>query len=441
MGATLTLLNLAGAIALLMWGVYMVQSGVQRAFGAGLKRFLSRALSSRLKAAGAGLAATALMQSSTATGLIVASLAAAGAMPLAAALAVMLGANVGTTLIVQLFSFNVSHIAPLPILMGVVMFRAGGRRTRDLGRVGIGLGLMLLALSLLLDIITPYEDAPSLRLLMGGIATDPIVACLFGALIAWAAHSSVAVVMLIVSFAAKGIVPPEAALALTIGANLGSALNPLLEAGRSDDPASRRLGAGNFAIRLIGAAAVLPALGWIGPRLVSVVPDAGRAVADFHTAFNLALALVFLPALGPVARLAERLLPRRVEPAHPGEPIYLDASARDTPSVAIGCAAREVLRMADLLDAMIDEAAEALRRRDRETIARVRKQDDALDRLDDAIKRYIADLDPDGLADEEQARLEAILAFALNLEGAGDVVERELMDCAAKLAKSGGALD
>ncbi len=441
MGATLTLLNLAGAIALLMWGVYMVQSGVQRAFGAGLKRFLSQALSSRLKAVAAGLGVTALVQSSTATGLIVASLAAAGLVPLATALAVMLGANVGTTLIVQLFSFNVSHIAPLPILMGVVMFRAGGRRTRDLGRVGIGLGLMLLALSLLLDVITPYEDAPSLRLLLGGIATDPIVACLFGALVAWAAHSSVAVVMLIVSFAAKGVLPLEAALALTIGANLGSALNPLLEAGSSDDPASRRLGAGNFAIRLAGAAVALPALGWIGPRLAAVVPDAGRAVADFHTAFNLVLAIVFLPALGPVALLLGKLLPRRLEPAHPGDPLYLDPAARDTPSIALGCAAREALRMADLLDAMIDEGADALRRRDREAIAAVRKQDDALDRLDDAIKRYVADLDPDGLADGEQARLEAILAFALNLESAGDVVERELMDCATKLAKRGAALD
>ena len=441
MGATLTLVNLAGAIALLMWGVYMVQSGVQRAFGAGLKRFLSRALSSRPKAAAAGLGATAIMQSSTATGLIVASFAAAGVMPLATALAVMLGANVGTTLIVQALSFNVTQLAPLPILAGVAMFRAGGRRTRDLGRVAIGLGLMLLALSLLLSLITPYEDAPSLRLLMGAVATDPLVACLFGALMAWAAHSSVAVVMLIVSFAAKGVVPLEAALALALGANLGSALNPLLEGGRGEDPASRRLGVGNFAIRLAGAAAVAPALGWLGPRLAALAPDAGRAVANFHTAFNLALALAFMPALGPVARLLEKALPRRMEAPDPGQPLYLDATARDTPSIALGCAARETLRMADLLDTMLDDAADALRRSDRAAIAQVRKQDDALDRLDAAIKRYIADLDPDGLADDEHARLDATLAFALNLEGAGDVVERELMDCAAKLDKRGTAFD
>jgi len=196
MGATLSLLNLAGAIALLLWGVHMVQSGVQRAFGPDLRRFLARALGNRVRAAAAGLGVTAILQSSTATGLMVASFAASGFVALVPALAVMLGANVGTTLIVQALSFDVSRLSPLLLLAGVVMFRTGGTRTRDVGRVAIGLGLMLIALSQLLEIVTPYEDVPSLRILMGGIATDPLISLAFGALLAWAAHSSVAIVLL-----------------------------------------------------------------------------------------------------------------------------------------------------------------------------------------------------------------------------------------------------
>ncbi|MGB7092412.1 MAG: Na/Pi symporter, partial [Methylovirgula sp.] len=208
MNATLSLLDLGGAVALLLWGLHMVQSGIQRAFGPDLRRGLGQAFSNRLKAFGAGLGVTAILQSSTATGLMVAGFAAGGLVDLVPALAAMLGANVGTTLIVQLFSFNLAAAAPLLLVVGVLMFRQGNAsRTRDLGRVAIGLGLMLLALSQLLLIVTPYEDVPSLRILLGAIATQPIIALMFGALLTWAAHSSVAIVLLVMSFATKGVIP------------------------------------------------------------------------------------------------------------------------------------------------------------------------------------------------------------------------------------------
>src|SRR5271154_296291 len=205
MDATLTLIDLAGSIALLLWGVHMVQSGIQRAFGPNLRRVLGAALGGGAKAFLAGLGITAVLQSSTATGLMVTGFAAGGLVDLVPGLAAMLGANVGTTLIVQLLSFDISRVAPLFILIGVIMFRRGGiTRTRDLGRVGIGLGLILIALTQLLAILTPYEDVPSLRLLLGMIATVPIIDVIVGAALTWAAHSSVAIVLLIMSFAAQG---------------------------------------------------------------------------------------------------------------------------------------------------------------------------------------------------------------------------------------------
>jgi len=437
MDASLSLLNLAGAIALLLWGVHMVQSGVQRAFGSDLRRFLTRALSSRIKAAAAGLGVTAVLQSSTATGLMVASFASGGFVALVPALAVMLGANVGTTLIVQALSFDVSRLSPVLLLAGVAMFRAGGTRTRDVGRVAIGLGLMLIALSQLLEIVTPYEDVPSLRILMGGIATDPLISMAFGALLAWAAHSSVAVVLLVMSFTAKGVVPLNAALALVVGANIGTALNPFIEGARNGEAAGRRVVVGNVITRLIGAAATLPFLTWIGSHLVQIEPDFLRAIADFHTVFNLLLGLAFLPVLGPFARILERTLPDRIEPADPARPLYLDVAAAETPSIALGHAAREVLRMVDVLDAMIEGVAEAIRRRDREAISRTRRLDDVLDALNREIKHYVSSFDLDSMTDDEHRRLEAVLTFALNLESAGDVVERNIAAFAAKTLKRG----
>src|SRR5438045_1631305 len=209
MNATLTLINLAGSIALLIWGVHMVQTGVTRAFGPHLRRILSYALGNRFKAFVAGLGVTSLLQSSTATGLMVTSFAAGGLVDLVPALAVMLGANVGTTLIVQALSFDVSRISFLLILIGVFMFRRSTiTRTRDLGRVGIGLGLMLIALEHLLALITPYEDTPSLRMLLGTITTEPMIGLLLAAGLTWAAHSSVAMVLHVLSHAAKGVVSP-----------------------------------------------------------------------------------------------------------------------------------------------------------------------------------------------------------------------------------------
>jgi phosphate:Na+ symporter len=440
MDATLSLLNLAGAIALLLWGVHMVQSGVQRAFGPDLRRLLAKALDTRIKAAAAGLGVTAVLQSSTATGLMAASFASAGFVALVPALAVMLGANVGTTLIVQALSFDVSRLSPLLLIAGVAMFRGGGARTRDVGRVAIGFGLMLLALPQLLDIITPYEDVPSLRVLMGGIATDRLISVAFGALLAWAAHSSVAVALLVMSFTEKGVVPLDAALALIVGANIGTALNPLLEGARGGDAAGRRVVVGNVVTRLVGAAAALPLLTPIGVRLVQIEPDLSRAVADFHTGFNLVVALAFLPLLGPLARLLERLMPERVAAADPARPLYLDDGALEAPSIALGHAAREALRMVDVLDSMIEGAADALRAADREAAARARRLDDVRDALNGEIKRYLTRLDPEGLTDEEHRRVEAVLAFSLNIEAAGDVIERNVVGFVLKLIKRGGAL-
>src|SRR5258705_12589084 len=307
MDTTLTLVDLGGAIALLIWGVHMVQTGITRAFGPQLRRMLGYALGKRFKAFLAGLGVTSILQSSTATGLMTTAFAAGGLVDLVPALAVMLGANVGTTLIVQVLSFDISRVSFLFILLGVFMFRRSGvTRTRDLGRVGIGLGLMLIALQHLLTMITPYEDVPSLRMLLGAVTTDPLIDILLAAGLTWAAHSSVAVVLLIMAFAAQRVVPPHAAFPFVPGANLGTAINPLLESGVGGDPAGKRLPIGNLINRIIGCGLALAALGWIGRQLVTLEPDPARAVADFHTGFNIILALLFFPGLTPFARLLTR---------------------------------------------------------------------------------------------------------------------------------------
>ncbi len=436
-----TLVDLAGFIALLLWGTHMVQTGVQRAFGPRLKSILGRAMGDRFRAFLAGFGVTTLLQSSTATGLMVTGFAAEGLVGLIPSLAAMLGANVGTTLIVQLFSLDIAVVAPAFILVGVLMFRRdSSSQTHDLGRVMIGLGLMLLALHHLLDLLRDYEDAPDLRLLLGSAVSQPLLAVVIGAGITWAAHSSVAVVLLIMSLAANGVVPPNAAFALVLGANLGTAINPLLEGVPNGDPAAKRVPLGNLATRFVGIVVALAALQPIGRFMVTFQPNDAQAVAWFHTLFNLATALVFFPLLGPMAKLLCRILPEQPAAADPSRPLYLDPAAKETPIVALGGAARETLRLADALEAMLAGARHGLKKGDRRLIAETRRGDDVIDKLNLAIKSYLTSIDPDELGPHDHRRMDEILAFAMNLEQAGDVIDRQLLPHASKRLKRGLAL-
>jgi phosphate:Na+ symporter len=433
---SIVLLDLMGGVALLLWGLHMVLSGVLRAFGPDLRRTLSKALGNRFTAFGAGLGLTALLQSSTATGLMTASLAADGVVALVPALAIMLGANVGTTLIVQLLSFNISAIAPVLFIVGLVTFRAGGGSlAKALGRVAIGLGLTLLALHILLDTLAPAEQAPAVRALLAAVTTDPVLCVIIAAALTWAAHSSVAVVLLVMSLAYSQFVTEPAALALVLGANLGSAINPLLEAGVRGDPASRRLPVGNMLNRLVGVLIALPFLGPIARELATLQPDAAKMTAEFHMLFNVVLAAIFIGLLDPVAWLLVRLLPEKKQPADASAPRYLDEAALENPPLALAHAARETLRMGDTVEAMLREVMAALMTNDRKLASDVSRLDNVADRLNEAIKLYITKLTRDSLDEREGRRAMEIVSFTINLEHIGDIIDKNLCELATKKIK------
>jgi phosphate:Na+ symporter len=285
--ASVVLLDLMGGVALLLWGLHMVRSGIMRAYGSDLRRFLSIALRNRFMAFLAGLGVTTLLQSSTATALMITSFGARGFVDLVPALAIMLGANVATTLIVQALSFKVSAVAPVLFLGGVIAFKVGKTPTRDLGRVAIGIGLMLLSLHILLDALAPAENAPAIRALLKVITAEPILCVLIAAALTWAAHSSAVIVLMVMPFAYSHFITPVAVLALVLGANLGSAFNPLFEGGTPGNPASRRLPVGNMINRVVGVFIALPFLEPAAAALARLEPNPARMAADFHRGSNL----------------------------------------------------------------------------------------------------------------------------------------------------------
>jgi len=432
----MVLLDLMGGVALLLWGLHMVRSGIMRAFGSDLRRVLSRALRNRLMAFVAGLGITAVLQSSTATGLMTTSLVTRGLVGLVPGLALMLGANVGTTLIVQVLSFNVSTVSSVLFLIGLIAFNRG-RRTwvRDVGRALIGLGLMLLALHILLDTLAPAEQAPGTRELLAVITKEPILCVVFAAILAWAAHSSAAIVLLTMSLAYSHFITPVAALALVLGANLGAAVNPVLESGSAANPAARRLPVGNLANRVIGVTLMLPFLPRLAGLLAWIDPNPVRAVADFHTLFNLLTAIAFMFFLDRLALLLIRALPDRKQAADPSIPLYLDEPTIGGSAVALASAARETLHMGDIVEEMLRKAMRVLLTDDRKLMAEVCRMDNVVDRLHEAIKIYVTNLTREGLEEQDGRRAMEIIAFAINLEHIGDIIDKNLMELAAKKIK------
>lgn len=436
------LLDFGGYIALLLWGVHMVQSGVQRAFGATLGVWMGRALGTRLRAFFTGLAITAAVQSSTATGLMITSFTAGGLVSLAPALAAMLGANVGTTIIVQFLSFNLTALAPAFILIGVWLFRRHQpSRRRDMGRVFIGLGLLLMALRQLVMLFGPLQDAYLLKVVLDTLAEQSVIALLLAAALAWASHSSVAVVVLIMSLASNGLVSAPLAYALVLGANLGTSLNPVFEGAQDKNPATRRLPLGNVGTRLVGCLLALLFLPWLPSLIQAAVADPAGGVALFHTLFNVIVALIFMPLLRPYSRLLVRLLPKHADPNDPARPQYLDESAHEVPAIALGNAAREALRLADMLQTLLGMTRAAFLHDNRHRIGQARYINNAINRLEGLITTYLATLDREAMNKDDHRRLTEILAFSANIAHAASLTNHGLLAHAASLYKKGWAFN
>jgi phosphate:Na+ symporter len=422
------LLNLLAAIALLVWGTHIVRTGMLRVLGEDLRQVLASSFGNRFKAVAAGLGVTSLVQSSTATCLIVASFVGSGLVTTSAALAVMLGADMGTALMAVVFSFDLSWLSPLLIFAGVVMFISRqNTNTGRLGRVLIGLGLITLALQLIVSATKPLTAAPAVRALLLALPNEVLLDILVGAVLALLSYSSLAIVLLSATLAAQGMLPATVALGLVLGANVGSGVLAIIVTSQSK-PEVRRLPLGNFFFKLGGALIFIPLIPRVHAELQQWVGEVHQQVVLFHLGFNAVLALLFIGLTGPVARLTERFLPTPAPGAHGDRPRHLDPVALGTPSLAISCAAREALHQADVVETMLRGVLPVMRENNLALAERLRQMDDTVDELYSAIKFYLTQISREALSEREGRRWADIVSFTINMEQIGDSIERVLQD-------------
>jgi phosphate:Na+ symporter len=431
------LLNLLAAVALLVWGTYLVRTGILRVFGANLRHVLARSIGTRPAAAFAGLGVTALVQSSTATALIVSSFVGQGLVALPTALAVMLGADVGTSLMSVVFSFDLSWLSPLLIFVGVVLFIT--RQATPLGRFGrvlIGLGLMLLALRLVSESTGVMVQSPAVRALLQSLSSDILLEITVGAVMSVVAYSSLAIVLLTATLAASGAIPLDVALGLTLGANLGSGLLGVLATAKSTVEV-RQVPMGNLVFKIVGVLIAAPFVGLWLKLLQPYLPEPATVVVLYHLVFNILIALIFLAFTHVVARWVEHWLPKSDKHMVAGRPHHLDPSALSTPSLAISNAAREALHQADVVETMMLGMLRVIRDNDLRLAEELRKMDDTVDQLYSAIKYYLTKISREALGEEESRRWTDIISFTINMEQIGDIIERILLDIEDKKIKKG----
>ena len=429
------LLNLLAAIALLVWGSHMVRTGVLRVFGANLRNLLARSMGNRFTAMLSGIGVTALVQSSTATSLMTASFVGQGLIPLTAALAVMRGADVGTALMAVLFSTDLSWLSPLLIFLGVVLFISKQDSTAGrVGRVFIGLGLMLLALRLIVEATEPLLASEAVRTLLVSVKSDFFMELLLGAVLAIVAYSSLAIVLLISAMAASGAVTGDMALGLVLGANLGSGVLAVLQTAKSSVEV-RQVTVGNLIFKILGIAIVAPFTGLWTAYAVPYISDAGRSAVLFHLAFNILNSLGFIGFTGIIGGWMRKLLPKEDTSNAPQRPRHLDPSALATPSLAISCAAREALHQADVVESMLIGLHNVVQTDNLQLSQDLRKLDDTVDDLYSAIKYYMTKISRAELDERESQRWTEVINFTINMEQIGDIIERVLMDVENKKIK------
>lgn len=429
-------LQVIGAVFLLLYGVRLTGQGFELAFGARIRGAFS-APGGRLGALGAGALGTILLQSSGAVVTLLVSFVKISPLPLASSLVVILGADLGSTLTIQILSFRIYQYA-LPVLSVGVALNLFSRKgmLRAAGQGILGFGFLLLALSLLSNAASGMGKVESLRSVVHDLGNAPLVAFAWGVGLAALFQSGTAVMILLIAFTQQGLLAPPGVLPFVLGANVGG-VSVAFVAASGLAASGKRIAWGHMLMKTAGALLFLPFHSLVGDFFSSQAANPSRIVANVHTIFNLTLAVVFLPLAPRIAEALVRWLPERRSSAPRWKPVYLDPAHLPVTGAALGQTARELLRMADMVQEMHDLAVRALHENGEELADRIARMDDDVDALTREIKVFLSQLG-EGALDAEQTRASvAYISIVSDLENIGDLIDKTLGDHVRRMARAG----
>ncbi|PRD45397.1 Na+ cotransporter [Phyllobacterium phragmitis] len=432
MNGSVVLLHLAGAVALLLWATRMVRTGVERTYGDRLRQRLRSVMKQPVLAVGFGTAMAIALQSSTAVTLLVGSFVGSGFVSGVAGLMAVRGAEVGSALVVKILSYDLTLLVPLCLLAGTIIFMTTERRDwRQNGRILVGIGLLILSLEMTGQATEPLRQSQILPIIVNYLSGDPITAYLLAALITWLFHSSIAGVILLVSFASRGLIQPELGIVMVLGVNLGSSIiAPILT--RNAPPETRVVPLGNLMMRGAGSLIVLVLFLTFRPPAGLLGSDPVDQIVNAHILFNLIILLAGIPLSSVVLRATEALVDLNTPKVQPKpmaaeEVSALDPSVLDMPSQALANATREVVRVCETVEIMLQRVMDLYEKPDQARIKELAALDDRVDRRHAAIKLYLARLATGKLSDFEALRTQELLGACVKLEQVGDIIVRNML--------------
>jgi phosphate:Na+ symporter len=431
----LLLLQIIGGVFLLLYGIRLTGQGFELAFSTAIGRVWSSARASRARAFAIGTAGTAMLQSSGALVTLLISFGDVATLPLAKSLTIVLGADLGSTLTVQVLSFRIYRFAFPVLSVGVALFLWGRKgKARALGQGVLGFGFVLLSLMFLAAAAGDVGRIEGLRLLFSELSDAPITGFVWGVALAALLQSGTAVMILLIAFAQEGLLGPGAVLPIVLGANVG-ATSVAFVAVSGLAAEGKRIAWGHFGMKAAGALLVLPLLLFAPTAIHRMSGDGARLVANAHTLFNLALAVLFVPLVGRIAALLERIVPAPRGAVPRGKAVYLDRQHLPVAGAALGQAAREIVRMADLIQEMSDEVVEVIRDGNPMGIERIARTDDDVDALTREIKVFLSALGQSSLDAEQTRRSVEYIGIVTDLENIGDFFDKTATDHLRRLTE------
>ncbi|PWL36698.1 Na/Pi cotransporter family protein [Marivita sp. XM-24bin2] len=425
--------QLAAAVALLLWSTRLIRTGVERAFMPELKLGLKSLSGNTLSAAAGGGLAAMVMQSATAVALISAGFAISGMLAPHSALALVLGAELGSALMARVLILPVETVLPFALLIGVIaFFKASTRKMKQIGRIIIGLALVFISLGMIREATMPIGENAIIQSIATYFRDDLISAYVLGAVLTWAMHSSLAAVLTFATFATTGIIAAPVAAALVVGANLGGAFIPFALLWSAERPA-RLLALGNLLARGTLTVVFLAILlsGRIDLALFGAT--AGEQAIALHIMLNATLLLLALPLVKLIIQAAGTALPRHSD-EESGSLSALDTDALDHPPLALACAQRELLRMSETVQAILVPVMHLFRTWDPEQARMIERREDEIDRMHFETKIYVSRLREHDLHPDQDKKTLEIVAMANSLEDAADRIAVTLVALAKKMS-------
>ncbi|WP_171124796.1 MULTISPECIES: Na/Pi cotransporter family protein [unclassified Ruegeria] len=435
------LISLAGATMLLLYAVRMVRTGIERSYGASFQRVMTQQRS-YVQASLVGVVMAMVLQSSAAVALLSSGFAASGLLSFPAGLAIVLGGDLGSALIIQILSFKLDWLVPLLLAVGGYLFvKTEAKKARQLGRILMGVAFILISLRFLREAMDPIRDSAFLPAVADYLARDYITAFLVGGALAFVMHSSVAAILMCVTLVQIGAIPFAAGMSLVFGANFGSAFIPVWLT-RGMPVIARRIPYANLALRGSWALVTLFAANFALRTGLLGDPQGGQMLVNVHLAFNLSLLVLALPFCGRVEGLFEKLLPdqKKEKESRPARPTCaLDMENVANPSQAMPSLKRELLRMSDFLETMFRPVLELYRSGEKEQIRSVQAIDEDVNRCLSDIRAFVAAM-PSELYEKQDAKTARdLVEFAIRLETAGDVVAKRLTVLAGEMRAKGSS--